>query len=124
MKSLNVFIQPFSIQRPIGVWLLIAEQKKLNMHKLPGFFLMRLKTRELLECLTLICNVPCPVIASIQGQVMGGGVGLVAACDIALSEDHVTFSLPEVTVGMIPALITPFLCRRLTLGRIQYLALS
>ena len=49
---------------------------------------------------------------------------IVAACDIVLATTKVLFALPEVIVGMLPALVTPFLLRRLTRGRIRYMALS
>jgi methylglutaconyl-CoA hydratase/polyketide biosynthesis enoyl-CoA hydratase PksH len=55
---------------------------------------------------------------------MGGGAGLTAACDLVLCSREATFSLPEVMVGMIPALIAPFLLRRMSLARVRYLALS
>lgn len=77
-----------------------------------------------LDCLLLICESGKPVIACVEGNVSGGGVGLVAACDMVLAQQEVTFMLPEVIVGMIPALIGPFLLRRLTPARARYMALS
>jgi len=87
-------------------------------HPDPGF----LKT--FLDCLMLICSSSRPVIASVEGHVTGGGVGLVAACDLVLTTKDVIFMLSEVIVGMIPALITPFLLRRMASARIGYLTLS
>ena len=77
-----------------------------------------------LDCLLLICESAKPVIACVEGNVSGGGVGLVAACDMVLANEKVVFMLPEVIVGMIPALIGPFLLRRLTPARARYMALS
>ena len=79
---------------------------------------------SLVQCLRSICDSSKPVIARLEGNVMGGGMGLVAACDIILAAPEVTFMLPEVVVGMIPALITPFLLRRMPAGKAQYMALS
>jgi enoyl-CoA hydratase/carnithine racemase len=79
---------------------------------------------EFLNCLSLICSSSRPVIAIVEGNVTGGGVGLVAACDLVLAKENVVFMLSEVIVGMIPALITPFLLRRLTLARAKYMTLS
>ena len=76
------------------------------------------------ECLGLINGSPKPVIACAEGHVAGGGVGLAAACDIVLTQDGVTFTLPEVIVGMIPALVMPFLVRRIGAGRVRYMAIS
>jgi methylglutaconyl-CoA hydratase len=51
---------------------------------------------------------PKPVIAVVQGAAYGGGVGLVAACDIAIAADTAQFSLSEVRLGLIPAAISPY----------------
>ncbi|TBR56980.1 hypothetical protein B4U84_26470 [Westiellopsis prolifica IICB1] len=77
-----------------------------------------------LDCLSLIHSSSRPVIASIEGNVTAGGVGLVAACDLVLANENVGFMLSEVIVGMIPALIAPFLLRRLSPARLKYMALS
>ena len=49
-----------------------------------------------------------PTIACVRGAARGGGVGLVAACDIAIAERGATFRLSEVKLGIIPAMISPF----------------
>lgn len=49
-----------------------------------------------------------PTIARVHGAVRGGGVGLVAACDIAVAERGASFRLPEVKLGIIPAMISPY----------------
>lgn len=79
---------------------------------------------EFLDCLKLIVKLTKPVIAHVQGAAMGGGVGLASACDIVIAEENASFSLPEVLVGMIPAIVTPFLLRRLSLSRIHYMTIS
>nr|AIR74915.1 enoyl-CoA hydratase/isomerase-like protein [Chondromyces crocatus] len=80
--------------------------------------------RAFVECMTLLCASSMPTIACVEGDALGGGVGLAAACDIVLASEEVTFTLSEVIFGMIPALITPFLLRRLTLGRLRYMMVS
>jgi enoyl-CoA hydratase/carnithine racemase len=77
-----------------------------------------------LECLFLIHRSPQPVIACIEGNVTGGGVGIVTACDLAIASGEVVFMLSEVVVGMIPAIITPFLLRRLSPAQVKYMTLS
>jgi methylglutaconyl-CoA hydratase len=52
-----------------------------------------------------------PTIACVRGAVRGGGVGLVCACDIAIAERGATFRLSEVKLGIIPAMISPFVIR-------------
>jgi methylglutaconyl-CoA hydratase len=49
-----------------------------------------------------------PTIARVQGAAFGGGVGLVACCDIAVASTAATFSLSEVRLGLIPAVISPY----------------
>jgi methylglutaconyl-CoA hydratase len=49
-----------------------------------------------------------PTIACVQGAVRGSGVGLVAACDVAIGSRDCTFRLPEVRLGIVPAVIGPY----------------
>jgi methylglutaconyl-CoA hydratase/polyketide biosynthesis enoyl-CoA hydratase PksH len=80
--------------------------------------------RPFVNSLSLITASAKPVIGCVEGTASGGGVGLVAACDMVIATETARFTLPEVIVGMIPALITPFLLRRMPPARVQYLALS
>ncbi len=58
------------------------------------------------EILKLMRDGPKPVIAAVNGAAFGGGVGLVAAADIAIAADDVKFSFSEVRIGVIPAMIS------------------
>ena len=49
-----------------------------------------------------------PTLARVNGSAYGGGVGLVACCDIAIAVDGVKFSLSEVKLGLVPAVISPY----------------
>ena len=60
--------------------------------------------RTLYEC-------PKPTIARVQGDVYAGGMGLVAACDMAVSVDTAHYCLSEVKLGLIPATISPYVIR-------------
>ena len=53
-------------------------------------------------------SLPKPTIACVRGAVRGGGCGLVAACDIAIGARSATFRLSEVKLGIIPAMISPY----------------
>jgi methylglutaconyl-CoA hydratase len=55
----------------------------------------------------------CPSIALVRGAAVGGGVGLVAACDLAVGTADARFRLPEVRLGLLPAVISPYLVRAL-----------
>jgi methylglutaconyl-CoA hydratase len=52
-----------------------------------------------------------PTLALVQGATFGGGVGLVACCDIALASDKAVFCLSEVKLGLIPAVISPYVIK-------------
>lgn len=67
---------------------------------------------RLMRMFRSIDECPCPVIGRVQGPVFGGGLGLVAACDVVVTAEDVTFALSEVRLGLIPALISPFLLRK------------
>lgn len=54
---------------------------------------------------------PKPVIAKIQGDCYAGGMGLAAACDIAIAAEHVQFCLSEVKLGLIPATVAPYVIK-------------
>lgn len=62
----------------------------------------------LAELMKVLANLSKPTIALIQGAVIGGGVGLVACCDIAIAAETATFCLSEVKLGLIPAVISPY----------------
>lgn len=55
-----------------------------------------------------IYQCPVPTICLVQGAAMGGGAGLVAACDIAIASDNARFCFSEVKLGLIPAVISPY----------------
>ncbi len=61
------------------------------------------------ECFHRIRTLPMPTIALVNGAAMGGGVGLVAACDIAVASRKAFFSLSEVRLGLIPATVSPYI---------------
>lgn len=54
---------------------------------------------------------PKPVIARVHGAAFAGGMGLVAACDLVVAAEEVEFCLPEVRIGLVPAMISPYLVR-------------
>src|SRR5207244_5030410 len=58
-------------------------------------------------CLT-IDRCPAPVVARVQGYALGGGSGLVACADVAIAAPDAVFGFSEVKLGIIPAVISPF----------------
>jgi len=72
--------------------------------------------RDALQLATLLRNLNYlgkPTIACINGSAYGGGVGLIAACDISVAVDHAQFGLTETRLGLVPAVISPYVIRRI-----------
>ncbi|CCG06790.1 enoyl-CoA hydratase-related protein [Pararhodospirillum photometricum] len=67
---------------------------------------------------------PRPTVALVHGPVFGGGVGLVAACDIALAREDALFSLSEVRLGLVPGAISPYVARAIGLRACRRLFLT
>ena len=65
----------------------------------------------LAEMLRVLYTCPKPTVARIQGDVYAGGMGLAAACDMAVSVDSANYCLSEVKLGLIPATISPYVIR-------------
>jgi methylglutaconyl-CoA hydratase len=63
-----------------------------------------------------IDNCPAPVVARAQGHALGGGAGLVAASDIAISARDTVYAFSEVKLGIIPAVISPFALAKIGAG--------
>ena len=66
---------------------------------------------KLAAMLRTIAECPKPTVARVQGDVYAGGMGLVAACDMAVSVDTAWFCLSEVKIGLVPATIGPYVLR-------------
>jgi isohexenylglutaconyl-CoA hydratase len=65
-----------------------------------------------------------PVVAVLEGTVMGGGFGLACVADVALASDTVDFRLPETSLGLVPAQIAPFLLERIGYAEARRLAVT
>ena len=63
---------------------------------------------ELANLMKTIAQSPKPTMALVQGAAFGGAVGLVACCDIAVATQRASFCLSEVKIGLIPAVISPY----------------
>jgi methylglutaconyl-CoA hydratase len=72
--------------------------------------------QRLAELLSYLDNFPKPIIAKVHGAAIGGGVGLVAVADIALAAEETVFALAEVKLGLIPAVISPFVMKKMGSG--------
>ena len=70
-------------------------------------------TKKLSDMYEAIFTCPVPVIGYVHGNVMGGGVGLTAVCDIVASELDTKFCLSEVKLGLVPSIISPYVLRKI-----------
>ena len=67
---------------------------------------------------------PLPVVASVQGLCLAGGVGLILGCDIVLAADTAAFGLPEVDLGLWPFMVSALLGRHVSPKRAMEMMLS
>ena len=67
--------------------------------------------RALEAMLAALDSFPRPTLARVNGPAIGGGVGLVAACDIAIASERAVFAMSEVRLGILPAVVAPFVLR-------------
>lgn len=67
---------------------------------------------------------PTPVVARVNGAAIGGGVGLVSCCDIVVAVDRATFGLSETRLGILPAVISPFVVAKIGVGNARELFLT
>ncbi|MFC1743029.1 enoyl-CoA hydratase-related protein [Candidatus Riflebacteria bacterium] len=81
------------------------------------------ESRKLSLLYDAIFTLPLPVIARVNGPAIGGGFGLVAVCDLILASEKSFFKLSEVKVGLVPAVISPYLLRKFGENRMRELFL-
>jgi methylglutaconyl-CoA hydratase len=70
------------------------------------------ESKRLADLMYGIYTLPLPTIARVNGAAIGGGTGLLAACDIVIAAETAKFSLSEVKLGLVPAVISPYVIRR------------
>jgi methylglutaconyl-CoA hydratase len=82
------------------------------------------ESRRLADLMYAIYTFPMPTIARVNGAAIGGGTGLLAACDLVIAAEVAKFSLSEVKLGLVPAVISPYVIRRLGESRCRQLMLT
>ena len=80
--------------------------------------------RRLSEMFRAIDRAPKPVIGKIHGAALGGGAGLVACCDIVLADESAFFGFTEVKLGILPAVISPFVLAKIGSSHARALCLT
>ncbi len=88
----------------------------LNMMKAAATFTQEQNLDDALHLADLFDTIntfPCPVVARINGTAMGGGLGLVAVCDIVIAIENARLAFSEVKLGIAPAVISPYVVRKI-----------
>lgn len=68
-------------------------------------------SKQLAKLMHVLATCPHPTVCAVQGAAFGGALGLIACCDIALCKDDAQFCLSEVKLGLIPAVISPYVIK-------------
>lgn len=71
-----------------------------------------------------LSTLPQPLIGVVQGKVFGGGLGLIACCDTVIAADTAEFCFSETKLGLIPAMITPYIIRKIGYSQARSLFVS
>lgn len=94
---------------------LAKSNKEQEIHNWASLYISTLKR---------LTAIPKIIISKVTGNAFGGGVGLLAASDLVVANKNAQFSLPEALWGLLPAMITPFLIRRIGFQKTYSLTLS
>jgi methylglutaconyl-CoA hydratase len=79
---------------------------------------------RLADMFAAIATCPLPVVARVHGAALGGGAGLVCAADVAVAGPDARLGFPEVRLGLVPGVISPYVVRRTGAGAARALFLS
>jgi methylglutaconyl-CoA hydratase len=80
--------------------------------------------RRAARMLHALYTLPMPVIGRIHGGAIGGGAGIAALCDIAIAADDAVFGFTETTVGLVPAMIAPYVVQKIGVSNARAICLS
>ena len=77
------------------------------------------ESTKLTDMFETLSYMEIPTVAIVQGGTYGGGVGIVACCDFAIASDEAKFCLSEAKIGLIPAVVLPYLNRKTACGQLR-----
>jgi methylglutaconyl-CoA hydratase len=80
--------------------------------------------QKIYDLMAAVDSCPIPVIARVNGSAIGGGMGLVSCSDIVVAADRAKFGFSEVRLGLIPAVISPFVLSRIRASQARELFLT
>ncbi len=120
IDELGVTFDSIAADRSIATVVLAGEGKSLcagadiNWMRKAGTYTSEENIKDalpLVRMLSALDRMPQTTVARVQGPIYGGGVGVVAACDIAIGSAEATFCLSEVRLGIVPGMISPYVLR-------------
>lgn len=82
------------------------------------------EAESIFDLMLAIDSCPLPVVGRINGSAIGGGAGLVSCCDIVVAVDRARFSFSEARLGLIPAVISPFVIAKIGQSNVRELFLT
>jgi methylglutaconyl-CoA hydratase len=80
--------------------------------------------QAIFDLMLAVDRCPQPVVGRVNGPALGGGVGLVSCCDIVVAVERATFAFSEARLGIVPAVISPFILSRIGPGHARELFLT
>jgi methylglutaconyl-CoA hydratase len=80
--------------------------------------------RQAAQMFLALDRIPVPLIGRIHGAALGGGSGLAAVCDVVVAAEDALFGFTEVVLGILPAMISPYVVRKIGLSAARELCLS
>jgi methylglutaconyl-CoA hydratase len=80
--------------------------------------------RRAAQMLLALDRLPVPLLGRVHGAALGGGAGLVAVCDVVVAADDTAFGFTEVALGILPAMISPYVVRKIGISAARELCLS
>jgi methylglutaconyl-CoA hydratase len=133
MKELTICFEEISKDDNVKIIILTGNGKSfcagadLNWMKSMAKYTMGENIRDsklLLDLYEAIYSCPKPVIGKINGHAFGGGIGLIAVCDITIGIPKKKYAFSEVNLGIIPSVISTYIVRRIGLSNMQRLFIT
>lgn len=133
IQELQQAFQKFEENPQIRVVLLTGSGKSfcagadLNWMKQMNQYSMEENIQDALKMAQLFRKIqmfPKPLIAQVNGTAMGGGLGLIAVCDAVIAQEKASFAFSEVRLGLIPAVISPYLLKKIGFSHSRRLMIS
>jgi enoyl-CoA hydratase/carnithine racemase len=128
LEALAVALEEAAADADARVWVLVGTPatfcRGMDLGAMAGDGVdASVSLRQFAACISRLRRAPRPTIAAVQGEAMGGGLGIAAACDVVLATPDTKVALPEALFGLLPGVILPVICERMAPQKARLLAL-